>query len=100
MTERSFYVYILTNEHRTVLHTGMTNDLSRRLTEHGSKASKESFWARYRTDRLVYVEVHTTAYNAIVREKQIKAGSRQKKLDLIAEQNPAWCDLTEDLRGF
>jgi putative endonuclease len=86
-----YYVYILTNQHRTVLYTGVTNDLRRRLQEHRS-GQGSAFCRRYNVHRLVYAESFTDVREAIAREKQIKGGSRQRKLDLIAAQNPSWRD--------
>jgi putative endonuclease len=91
-----FYVYIMTNFLNTVLYTGVTNDLKRRVPEHKARRGK-SFSARYNTTKLVYYEVFEDAYSAIAREKQIKAGSRQKKVDLIKKMNPEWKDLYDDL---
>jgi putative endonuclease len=85
--ERQYFVYIMTNKNNTVLYTGMTNDLARRVWEHKEKQIKE-FTSRYNITKLVYYEIFGTAYDAISREKQIKAGSRQKKLDLINNENP------------
>jgi putative endonuclease len=70
----------------------MTNDLARRVWEHKEKQIK-GFTSRYNITKLVYYEIFETAYDAISREKQIKAGSRQKKLDLINNVNPEWKDL-------
>lgn len=91
-------MYILTNKNRTVLYTGMTNDLLRRLQEHTHGTSKNSFTTRYRVNYLVWYEIHETAYSAISREKQIKGGSRQTKVNLIQDKNPEWKDLTEQLQ--
>ncbi len=88
---RQFYVYIMTNNSRT-LYTGMTNDLVRRVAEHKQK-SVPGFTARYGITRLVYYEETTDVHSAIAREKQIKAGSRSDKLALIESINPAWDDL-------
>ncbi|MGE0089862.1 MAG: GIY-YIG nuclease family protein [Bacteroidales bacterium] len=88
------YVYILTNQNNTVLYTGVTNDLSRRLEEHKSKANPQSFTSRYNVNKLVYYETHFLIGDAIGREKQIKAGSRKKKEDLINGINPDWDDLS------
>lgn len=96
MTQR-YYVYILTNQAHTVLYTGVTNDLVRRVSEHREK-QVPGFTKEYSVDRLVYYEVFEDIHTAIVREKQIKAGSRQK-LDLIASTNPDWRDLWEEIRG-
>ena len=93
--ERQYYVYIMTNKTNNVLYTGMTNDLVRRVWEHKEKLIK-GFTSRYNITKLVYYEIFATAYDAIAREKQIKAGSRQKKLDLINKVNPEWKDLYDD----
>ena len=90
--EHRYFVYILTNQRRTVLYTGVTNNLARRLREH-REGHGSVFASRYNAHRLVYAEVHRYIGDAIAREKQIKAGSRQKKLDLINEANPEWNDL-------
>jgi putative endonuclease len=87
-----FYVYILTNKWNSVLYTGVTNDLGRRVYEHREK-KVESFTIKYNVTKLVYYEVFPDALSAITREKQIKAGSRQKKIDMINDFNPLWEDL-------
>ena len=94
--EKQYYVYILTNTNNSVLYTGVTNDLKRRVHEH-KMMYKEGFTSRYNVDKLVYYEIGNDAYSAISREKQIKAGSRQKKLDLINSFNPEWDDLYDTL---
>ncbi|MCX6135830.1 MAG: GIY-YIG nuclease family protein, partial [Ignavibacteriales bacterium] len=91
---KPMYVYILTNQRHTVLYTGVTNDLERRLAEHRSKENR-GFTYRYNVTKLVYFEEFDNPDDAIQREKQIKAGSRQKKLDLINGLNPGWRDLAE-----
>ena len=91
-----YYVYILTNKENRVLYTGVTRDLIKRLEEHKRKIDPNSFTARYNVHKLVYYEVTTDVRVAIEREKQIKAGSRAKKLALIKELNPAWEDLAEE----
>ena len=93
---RQFYVYILTNKNHTVLYTGVTNNLKRRVYEHKSRKTA-SFTSKYKTTKLVYCEVLEGAEQAITREKQVKAGSRQKKIDLITSSNPHWLDLYDDL---
>ena len=93
---RQFYVYILTNHTRTVLYTGATSDVRQRLWQHRNGAGSR-FARAYRVTQLVYVEISPTAIEAIQRERQIKAGSRQRKLALIASINPDWRDLAEDL---
>jgi putative endonuclease len=91
-----YFVYILTNPGRTVLYTGMTNSLDRRMLEHLSGEGSK-FCKRYNVTRLVYYEQYQYVNDAIAREKQIKAGSRQSKLDLINELNPGWEDLAANL---
>ena len=86
----------MTNKHNTVLYTGVTNDLVRRAYEHKNGLGSR-FTSRYRVTKLVYYEVFTDSYSAITREKQIKGGSRQKKLDLVNEMNPEWNDLYDEL---
>ena len=88
-----YYVYIMTNKMNTVLYTGVTNDLMRRVYEHKNKLDVKSFTARYNVNKLVYYETTNSIQSAIEREKQIKAGSRKKKEDLIKEFNPDWKDL-------
>lgn len=96
MPRQFYYTYITTNKNHTVLYTGMTNDLRRRLWEHKNKVNP-GFTKRYNVDKLVYFETFATATEAIDREKQIKAGSRAKKLTLINGLNPEWQDLYETL---
>jgi putative endonuclease len=86
----------MTNKHNTVLYTGITNDLIRRTYEHINKLV-EGFTKRYNLTKLVYYEVFNDPENAIMREKQIKAGSRQKKVDLINTMNKQWIDLYDNL---
>jgi putative endonuclease len=95
MSKRSYFVYIMTNKHNTVLYTGVTNDLSRRVFEHQNKI-RGGFTSRYNITKLVYMEEFGEIGDAIAREKQIKAGSRQKKVDLINSINPEWKDLFEE----
>ncbi len=90
---RFYFVYIHTNTINTVLYTGVTNNLERRLIGHRTKAPK-SFASRYNVTKLVYYETIEDVNSAIAREKQIKAGSRQDKIDLINEMNPDWKDLS------
>lgn len=94
-----YYVYILTNKYCTVLYTGVTNNLIRRVYEHKEHLDKKSFTARYNVDRLVYFEETTDVRAAIEREKQIKSWSRDKKTSLIMEMNPKWVDLYPGLLG-
>ncbi len=93
---RHYYVYILTNRHRTVLYIVVTNDLVRRTWEHREK-QVPGFTRQYNVDRLVYFEVFEDISLAIAREKQLKGGSRQRKVDLIEGSNPEWRDLWEEI---
>lgn len=95
MKEHQYCVYIMTNAHHTVLYTGVTNNLQRRVMEHRSGAGGV-FTQKYRVHKLVYFEAGEDVNTAIFREKQIKAGSRKKKLDLINSMNPEWKDLFDE----
>ena len=88
-----YSVYLMTNKNNTTIYTGVTNDLLRRVWEHKfDKGSK--FTSKYNCNKLVYYEEYPLIINAINREKQIKAGSRKKKEDLINLDNPNWTDLS------
>lgn len=87
MENPPYYVYILSNRHRTVLYVGMTNDLQRRLREH-REGRKGAFTSRYNVVDLVYFERHSTSTAAIEREKQLKGWRREKKGALIEAKNP------------
>ena len=91
-----YYVYIMTNRRDGVLYTGVTNNLKRRAYEHEARLVG-GFTARYNLDRLVYFEVAENPSAAIAREKHIKAGPRQKKIELIEVMNPTWEDLAAGL---
>jgi putative endonuclease len=93
---RNYYVYIMTNERNTVLYTGVTNDLKRRVYEHKEKLI-DGFTKKYNVTKLVYYEVHEGAQGAISREKQLKGGSRQKKIELVNSKNDTWRDLYDDI---
>jgi len=93
-------VYILTNKNHTTLYTGVTSDLTSRLMEHIDKKYPGSFSARYNLVKLVYYELFHSIEEAITREKQIKAGSRAKKLKLINSLNPEWKDLGEEVLNW
>lgn len=86
------YIYILTNKYNTVLYTGVTSDIYNRVLEHRDKVYT-GFTSKYNVHKLVYYEGFEDINIAIAREKQIKAGSRHKKLDLINAVNPNWEDL-------
>jgi len=91
-----YYVYITTNHKKTVLYTGVTNDLKKRIAQHKMKLVP-GFTKRYHADKLVYYETLDDPESAIRREKQIKGGSRQKKIDLVRRLNLKWEDLAEKL---
>ena len=86
----------MTNKANTVLYTGMTNDIRRRVYEHKQKLI-EGFAKKYNLVKLVYYEVFRDCTSAIQREKQIKAGSRKKKEELVNSINEKWRDLYEEL---
>ena len=91
--ENTYYIYILSNDRNTVLYVGITNNIERRITEHKQKIIK-GFTKKYNVDKLVYLEEFQDVHEAIAREKQIKAGSRKKKEELINNFNPNWNDLS------
>ena len=93
---RQFYVYILFNRRNGALYVGVTSNLVKRIYEH-KHPLEDSFAKRYRIDKLGYDETHSTIYEAITREKQLKAGSREKKIALIENANPYWKDLYHEI---
>ena len=93
---RQYYVYIMANENNTVLYTGVTRDLKRRVYEHKEKLVG-GFTKKYNVTKLVYYEIVEDVESAILREKQIKGGSRRKKIELITGVNKEWRDLYEGL---
>jgi len=94
---RTYYVYILTNRSRT-LYVGITNNIQRRVWQH-KQSEIEGFTRRYHIDTLVCFEVFGDVYAAIAREKQIKRWRREKKVVLIAQDNPDWHDLSDGWYG-
>ena len=98
MTKQSknYYIYILTNKENGTLYTGVTNNLPRRIYEHKNKLV-DGFTKKYSLDKLVYYEHFESVEAAILREKQIKGGSRKKKLELINSFNKEWKDLYETI---
>src|SRR2546422_4603315 len=94
MRGKRIYVYILASLSRT-LYTGVTNNIERRMYEHRNKLPP-GFATSYRINRLVYFEVVYGAMNAIRREKQIKAWTREKRMALIESTNAGWLDLARD----
>jgi len=94
------FVYIMTNKNHTTLYTGVTSNLPKRVQQHKESYYSQSFTSRYNLYILVYWESFQEIGDATGREKQIKAGSRQKKLDLINSINPDWKDLTGDIESI
>jgi putative endonuclease len=92
MIEKKGYVYILTNTNNTVLYTGVTSNLVKRVYEHKNK-EVEGFTKKYNLHKLIYYEIFEDIVNAITREKQIKGWLRSKKISLIKKVNPDWNDL-------
>lgn len=88
----NYFVYIATNKINTVLYIGVTNNLIRRIFEHKQKMIA-GFTSKYNINKLVYYEIFEDISLAITREKQLKAGSRKKKIELIKEMNPLFEDL-------
>ena len=94
--DKQYHIYITTNKGNTVLYAGVTKDLKRRVYEHKGKLAN-GFTGKYNITKLVSYEVFEDIENAILGEKQIKAGSRCKKIDLVNSMNREWCDLYEEL---
>ena len=92
VVEKYYFIYILTNLSNTVLYTGVTNNIKRRIFEHKSKLVP-GFTYKYNVIKLVYYDIFSSIEDAISREKQIKAGPRKKKVSLINSINPKWNDL-------
>ena len=90
------YVYILFNKYDGVLYVGVTSDLVKRIYQHKNHLAK-SFTDKYNVDKLGYYEDCGNINIAIAREKQIKGGSRKKKIELIEKMNPQWRDLYNDI---
>lgn len=93
-------VYILTNMHHTVLYTGVTSALKKRIWQHKNKEFSNSFTSKYNCGKLVYYENFGRIEEAIAREKQIKGGNRKAKERLINSLNPEWKDLWEVVRDW
>ena len=96
----SYYVYIVTNKNKTVLYTGITNDLRRRLWEHEQNSipfRSKTFAGKYNAYFLIYYEQFGWVKNAIAREKEIKGWRRSKKEDLIKTMNPEWRFLNDEI---
>jgi putative endonuclease len=91
-------IYILTNHPKGTFYTGVTSDLIQRIYQHKHSITL-GFTSRYNCKLLVYYELYEEMEIAIEREKQIKAGSRKKKIELIEKMNPDWKDLYDGLIG-
>lgn len=101
--DHNYFVYMVTNPKRTVIYTGVTNDLKRRLQEHyenGERENDTSFTGRYFLYNLVWYEWHQYVDNAIAREKQIKKWRRDKKEFLINLMNPEWKFLNDEVKEW
>ncbi len=94
------FIYIVTNKNNTTLYVGVTSNLPKRILEHIEKRYQNSFSARYNLNKLVYYEQFQMIGDAIGREKQLKAGSRTAKLQLIENSNPTWNDLYEEIKDI
>jgi putative endonuclease len=91
------FIYIITNKNNTTLYIGVTSNLPKRILEHIEKRYQNSFSARYNLNKLVYFEQFQMIGDAIAREKQLKAGNRTTKENLINSINPDWNDLYEEI---
>jgi putative endonuclease len=96
MLTKQYYVYFLTNWNNKVIYVGVTDDLKRRVYEH-KNGLIDGFTRKYHVHKLVYYEVCAEIEGVILREKQVKGGSRQKKIGLIDKFNPQWEDLWDKL---
>ena len=94
------FIYIITNKTNTTLYVGVTSDLPKRMIQHKEKHFVNSFSARYNLNKLVYYEQFQMIGDAIGREKQLKGGSRQAKIDCIQSINPNWSDLFEEIKDI
>ena len=91
-------MYILSNRYHGTLYVGVTSNLIQRVWQHKAK-SVDGFTKKYDLDQLVYFEIFEDMYQAISREKQLKSGSRAKKIALIEAKNPQWFDLYDGILG-
>ena len=95
MKNKNAYVYIMASKKNGTLYTGVTSNLEKRVWEHKNNIVK-SFTQKYHVHDLVYFEFGENILSAIEREKQIKSGSRKKKIELIEKYNPEWNDLSKN----
>lgn len=94
------FVYIVTNKYNNTYYVGVTSNLPKRILEHIEKRYENSFSARYNLNKLVYYKQFQMIGDAIAREKQLKAGSRAKKVTLIQNMNPNWINLYEEIKDI
>ncbi|MCX6786025.1 MAG: GIY-YIG nuclease family protein [Candidatus Komeilibacteria bacterium] len=92
--KKEYIVYLMMNNRNSVIYTGITNNLDKRVIEHQQKINPQSFTAKYNVNKLVYYEMFNYVHDAINREKQIKGWRREKKLQLIRIINPKLEDLS------
>ncbi|PIZ31435.1 MAG: hypothetical protein COY40_01880 [Alphaproteobacteria bacterium CG_4_10_14_0_8_um_filter_53_9] len=95
MTDKIFFIYILTNANNTVLYIGLTSDISKRLWEHENGIYEKAFTKKYNITKLIYVEIFGSAEHASHREYTLKRWQRTWKEKLIAQTNPMWEDIRE-----
>ena len=95
MRDHDYWVYILTNKHRTTLYIGVTNNIKRRFWQHRN-GEVEGFAKQYRLTRLVWIEHFRDVRDAIACEKKLKGWRRSRKIALIERINPRWLDLSDD----
>jgi len=96
--QHNYFVYIITNPNKTVLYTGVTNDLNRRLFEHQQNKGKSgTFTGKYHCYKLIYFEHFQHIEHAIEREKQIKNWTRKKKEHIINLKNPNWNFMNDEI---
>jgi len=101
MKQHNYYTYILTNYNKTVLYTGVTNDIKKRLYEHYFGINQESsFTSKYKCYYLLWYERHQYVNHAIDREKEIKGWTRAKKINLIEQENLNWTFLNNDIMDW
>jgi putative endonuclease len=95
MRAHDYWVYILTNKHRTTLYIGITNNLSRRLFQH-RYGDVGGFAKRHHLNRVVWIEHFRNVNDAIACEKKLKGWRRSRKIELVEQRNPRWLDLSDD----
>lgn len=94
-----YYVYIMTNKRKGTLYIGVTSNLKKRVYQHKNE-TYPGFSQKYKTKILVYFEIHTYMYHAVIREKRIKKWKRDWKVSLIESMNPKWHDLYGEISNI